>query len=371
MRKFFNYLSATTCFVLVVFCVVSVKADTSRYVISAKAGGVNIVTGQVTVTSKKDKSQTALTTKDKLEAGDIITTGTDGRVEITLNPGSYLRIGENSSLELTTTNLDDLRLQLLKGNAVVEAAGGDDLAIVITITTPQTKISLVRKGIYHLNVADSATEVQVWKGQAEVGNGIATKVKGGNKIIVGSTNAGTSKLDKKAQDSLDLWSKERAKFLADERSKLEKKSVVQSMSSFYNGFGNYFSSFPFYGAWLYSFRGCYLFVPFDAWAWSSPYGFNYFDASFGGSFFGGLPWGSYYCPYRCSGGGGGFYNNPIYTGNGGSTNGGSTVMAPGRDSIKNGSMEPIKNIPAPSQPIKMDTAPTIKPDDSPTRPIKP
>lgn len=370
MRKFFNYLSATTCFVLIAFCAVYVKADTPRYVISAKAGGVNIVTGQVTLTSKKDKSQSALTTKDKLEAGDIITTGSDGRVEITLNPGSYLRLGENSSLELTTTNLDDLRLQLFKGNAVVEAAGGDDLAIVITVNTPQTKVSLVRKGIYRLNVADSATEVQVWKGQAEVGNGVATKVKGSNKLIVGSTNAGTSKLDKKAQDSLDSWSKERAKFLADERSKLEKKTVVQSMSSFYNGFGSFFSSFPFYGAWLYSFRGCYLFVPFDAWAWSSPYGFNYFDASFGGSFFGGLPWGSYYCPYRC-GGGGGFYNNPIYTGSGGNGNGnGGTVMAPGRDNIKNGSAEPIKNIPS-SQPVRMDTPQTVKPDEGSTRPIKP
>jgi hypothetical protein len=321
MRKLFNYVSVILCVVLVAAFAVTVKGDNARYVISAKAGGVNIVAGEVIVTRKRDKSQMTLTTKDKLEEGDIVTTGENGRVEITLNPGSYLRLGENSSLELTTTILDDLRLQLFKGSAVIEAAGGEGLAIVLEINTPQTKVFLVKKGIYRLNVTADATEVQVWKGQAEVGDATKLKVKGGNKITIGSTNTGTAKLDKKTQDTLDVWSKERAKFLSKEREQLERKAVAQSMSGFYNGFGKISSGFPFYGAWLFNpFGGCYFFIPFDAWAWSSPYGFNYFDASFGWSFFRLLPfWGSYYCPYRC-----GSYGYPIINnGTGTATNTGN------------------------------------------------
>lgn len=357
MKKLFNYVSAVLCIGLAAVFAVSVKGDNGRYVISAKAGGVNFVTGQVTVTRKKDKSQTTLTTKDKLEDGDIVTTSENGRAEITLNPGSYLRLGENSSLELTTTVLDDLNLRLNKGNAVIEAAGGDGLSIVIEVSTPQTKVNLVKKGIYRLIVTADATEVQVWKGQAEVGTATMLKVKGGNKVTIGSANSGTAKLDKKTQDSLDTWSKERAKFLSNEREQLERKAVAQSMSGFYNSFGRVSSGFPFYGAWLFSsFRSCYFFIPFDAWAWSSPYGFNYFDASFGWSFFSALPyWGSYYCPYRC-----GSYGYPVITGNGGGSGTGSNVqydpnspVKPGRIITSDPQNSPIK-IPqqtTPSPPI--------------------
>jgi hypothetical protein len=356
MRKLFNYVSAILCIVLIAAFAVSVKADNARYVISAKAGGVNIVTGDVTVTHKSDKSQTALTTKDKLEEGDIVTTGEDGRVEITLNPGSYLRLGENSSLELTTTVLEDLNLRLNKGSAVIEAAGGEGLAIVIEVSTPQTKVNLVKKGIYRLNVTADATEIQVWKGQAEVGTATMLKVKGGNKVTIGSANSGTAKLDKKTQDSLDVWSKERAKFLSKEREQLERKAVAQSMSGFYNSFSRrWLSGFPFYGAWLFnSFRGCYLFIPFDAWAWSSPYGFDYFDARFGWSFFSGLPfWGSYYCPYRC-----GSYGYPIGNGNGNGNGTGTNVqydpnspVKPGRVITSDPQNSPVKIPPSSTPPI--------------------
>lgn len=322
MRKFFVYISSMLCLALIVSCAVSVKADNSRYVISAKAGGVSLVSGQVTVTRKNNTAAT-LTAKDQIEAGDIVTTGSDGRAEITLNPGSYLRIGENTSFEFTTTILEDLRLKLLKGSAVVEATGGDYLAIRIEVTTPQTVVNLVKKGIYRLNVTSNDTEVQVWKGEAQVGSGMALKVKSGRTLTIGSSDAGISKLDKKDQDSLDLWSKTRAKFFADERDKLEKKDVRQAMSSFYGGYGRSLGGFPFYGAWLSGAGtfGCRYFIPFDPWAWSSPYGFSYFNAGFGWSFFSGLPfWGSYYCPYTCNS-----YGTPYYTGvNNGNTNGSGT-----------------------------------------------
>lgn len=382
MRKIFSYVSVTLCVVLVLACAVSIQAgDISRYVISAKAGGVSFVTGDVTVTTKKDKSQAALTTKDKLEDGDIINTGSDGRAEITLNPGSYLRIGENSSVELTTTNLDNLRLQIFKGSAVFETTGGEDLAILVQVNTPLTKVNLVKKGIYRLNVTSEMTEVQVWKGLAEVGNGVPIKVKG-NKLIVGSANAGLSKLDKKTQDSLDLWSKDRAKLIAKERNLLERKAVWSSMSGFYNSFGSMYSGFPFYGAWLYYGRtSCYYFIPFDPWSWSSPYGLGYFNAGFDWSFFRLLPrlwdnYGNYYCPYTC---GNAYYPstpNVIVSNNNGSS--GSVVPSSGPtrgNPIKNNpditpiirnsgpplSSPPISSPPVSSPPIETRDPGRIKP----------
>ncbi|MBK8148183.1 MAG: FecR domain-containing protein [Acidobacteria bacterium] len=91
----------------------------SIYVISAKAGGVSYVEGKVSVVRKEGKSG-LLIKDDQIEVGDRVSTGPDSKAEILLNPGSYLRLGANTSFEFLTTSLDDLKLKLHGGSAVVE-----------------------------------------------------------------------------------------------------------------------------------------------------------------------------------------------------------------------------------------------------------
>src|SRR6266545_5110949 len=67
-----------------------------KFVISARAGGINAVTGQTSVHGKGNAEWQQLTIKEDLSAGDVVSTAADGRVEMLLNPGSYLRVGENS-----------------------------------------------------------------------------------------------------------------------------------------------------------------------------------------------------------------------------------------------------------------------------------
>src|SRR5712692_2264430 len=94
-----------------------------KFVISAKAGGVNSVTGRVMVT-RAGKSQ-LLTAQDDLAAGDLVTSGAASQVEVLLNPGSYLRVSENSAFELADNSLENIRVRLTKGSAIVEATGLD------------------------------------------------------------------------------------------------------------------------------------------------------------------------------------------------------------------------------------------------------
>ncbi|MDQ3800869.1 MAG: hypothetical protein M3384_15590, partial [Acidobacteriota bacterium] len=70
------------------------NAASSIYVISAEAGGVNYVEGKVAVTRKADRSGYLLK-GDELKVGDTVSTGTGGKAEILLNPGSYVTLGEN------------------------------------------------------------------------------------------------------------------------------------------------------------------------------------------------------------------------------------------------------------------------------------
>src|ERR1700685_2574992 len=45
----------------------------------------------------------------------------DGRAEVLLTPGVFLRIGENSSIRMLSTKLTDTRVEVLSGSAIIES----------------------------------------------------------------------------------------------------------------------------------------------------------------------------------------------------------------------------------------------------------
>src|SRR5262245_63553243 len=99
----------------------------NRFVISAKAGGINAITGQASVHSKGETEWQQLMVTDDLNAGDRVRTSNDGRVEVLLNPGSYLRVGGDSEVELSDNSLANLEVRLIRGTAIVEATGADGI----------------------------------------------------------------------------------------------------------------------------------------------------------------------------------------------------------------------------------------------------
>src|SRR5688572_24756903 len=154
---------------------------------------------------------------DDLNSGDRVQTDYDGRVEILLNPGSYLRVGGNSEVELLDNSLANLEIRLWRGTAIVEATGADGLELNIGISTPHTRVAIVRQGLYRLHVVpNDATELIVRKGRVILSDS-QTKVKGGNKIVFSATNTTVAKLtkdEKKQKDDVEVWSKQRAETLA-------------------------------------------------------------------------------------------------------------------------------------------------------------
>ena len=250
-----------------------------KYVISAKAGGINFVSGNVTVQRKGAHRQEALTAKDDLNTGDSVTTGMGGRLEVLLNPGSYMRLDERSEFELEDASLDSLRVKLIKGSAVLEVTGADGMRLEIGINTPQTEAVIIKKGIYRFNVLpNETTEISVRKGRAFYGKGRSNEVKGGQKVLVGRSQLEVAKLDKKNQDTLDLWSKERAKTLARANRELQSRALIAAMTDFSNrnlyrrSWADGYTS----GLWVYNSRfGAYCFIPLGWSYWSSPYGYDY------------------------------------------------------------------------------------------------
>ena len=260
----------------------------NRFVISARAGGVNAVTGGATVRTHGKTEWELLTIKEDLQTGDSVKTDSDGRVEMLLNPGSFLRLGENSEFELTDSSLDNLEIRLLRGTAIVEATGADDSHLQINISTPHTKIAIVRRGLYRLNVVPGDnTELIVRKGRVMLDK---TKIGGGNKVVFSADNflvAKMQKADKKRWDSLETWSEERADTIAEANQKIRRREVSAIMASARDRWFNTAFSAATPGFWYFSSRySCYTFIPYYG-GWGSPYGSSYSSAFFPGYYCGG------------------------------------------------------------------------------------
>ena len=270
---------------IVAFPFSAAAQNREKFVISAHAGGVNAVTGRAAMRTRGNGDWQQLTSKEDLEKGDVVRTGLDGRVEMLLNPGSYLRIGENSEVELTDNSLENLEVRLLRGTAIVEVTGADDTELLINITTPHTRMAIVRRGLYRVNVVPGdATELIVRKGRVMLDR-THTKVKGGNKVIFSENSFSVAKLKKedKTRDNLEAWSKDRAQTLARANSSLSRRDINLLLAS--ARFDYWFDSFAGRsGCWLYLRScGCYTFFPFS-YGWGSPYGSVYSASFFAGGY---------------------------------------------------------------------------------------
>jgi hypothetical protein len=252
-----------------------------KYLISAKAGGINFVSGNVTVRRKGEKSERALTSSDDLWTGDSVMTGAGGRVEVLLNPGSYMRVAENSEFELTDATLDNLLVTLARGSAVVEVTGGEGVELMLGINTPQAHSVITRGGIYRFNaLPDGTTEVIVKKGRVIVDKATPSEVKSGRKVIIGRAATEIAKADNKSNDTLDLWSKDRAKTLAYANRRLERTSLLSSYNDYTWGdmsrWGQMSPRLGSLGLWVFNpSYNSFCFLPIGPTAWSSPYGHRY------------------------------------------------------------------------------------------------
>src|SRR5262249_25198203 len=80
-------------------------------------------------------------------AGKTIQTGQGGAVEILLNPGSYLRMGENSKVVVDRADLFDIAVRILQGSMVI-AANGFTKDLPLQVATGDLKMEIIKDGIY-------------------------------------------------------------------------------------------------------------------------------------------------------------------------------------------------------------------------------
>jgi hypothetical protein len=157
----------------------------------------------------------------KLEEGDFIRTGVDGYAELLLQPGNYLRVGDNSEFEIFSDQHDKTRLKLNRGSISIEILDRgssssffythDQANELIRVITPNAEVFITRPGIYRINASSSdRTELITRDGEALI-NGHRVKEK--RRGMATNGDVAINEFDARVEDGFDSWARERAQKL--------------------------------------------------------------------------------------------------------------------------------------------------------------
>jgi hypothetical protein len=308
--------------------------------VPAGPGTVNYIEGQVTVNGDPLSSRSV--GKVKLEKVQSISTQ-NGKAEVLLTPGVFLRIGTNSVATIVSPNLTRTEVKLVQGTADVEV---DELYKdnLLLIDMPNSQAHLTKKGLYVLDANNSTLrvfdgEAQVYPGPDLNTNIKPVKVKGGRELALNGEPAKPQHFEKdQAKDDLYKWSSLRSQYLGEANLSLAR--AYADSPNFNPGW--YWAGGPFGYTWL---PGNGLFF--------NPFGYGFYSPYYvgGGGFLYGGYGGGYYSPWRSGGyiggyghsggysrggfsggvggfhGGGGFHGSPgggFHGGGGGSRGGGGS-----------------------------------------------
>ncbi len=217
-----------------------------------------------------DSNRWLLTAGHKLNAGGQLRTLENGRAELLLNPGSYLRLAESSLVRFIRTGYATMKFEILRGEVILESAAFNPAIHSLSISTPAGDFQVAAKGLYRLSL-EPRLRVSVYKGALEwTGNNRKKRrLEAGRsyQVEAATSRLHSGKLTRK--DDLNQWSKERAQQLTRSNSLLSARLRRSAYPSF--GYRNR-------GGWVLGSRSQgFTFVPFDSKP-KSPYGFRYGNA---------------------------------------------------------------------------------------------
>jgi hypothetical protein len=267
----------------------------------ARPGTLNYVEGSAYLADKPLTPQAVGSTE--LDPGQVLSTG-QGKAEILLTPGVFLRLDDNSSVKMISADLTLTQVGLLHGRASVEA---DEIHPQndIQIVTGGVPTEVLKTGLYEFNANTDMAQVFSGKAAIHEGEDKWVVVKSHHELVL---NAGDPQKPQNfdtraAEDEFYNWSSLRSQYLSEANVQLSQEYGAYGFAP-----GWYWD--PYY--FDYTFFGPYPFY--------SPFGWGFYPFGWGGGFYGG------YYGGRGFGGrgyaGGGFHGGGFDGGGGGFHGGG-------------------------------------------------
>jgi len=186
------------------------EADTSH---TATPGTLNYVEGQASIGDQKLDSH-AVGNAD-LQNGQVLQTG-NGKAEILLTPGVYLRVGNNSSVKMISNSLTNTEVTVSQGEAMVEV---DELYHEnnLRVSQPGADTKVVKNGLYDFDATNG--DVRVFDGKAVVtADDHNITVKKNHELTFNNPKLKAQGFDKDQvtkNDDLYRWSSLRSEYLSE------------------------------------------------------------------------------------------------------------------------------------------------------------
>lgn len=247
---------------------------------SAVPGTLNYVEGSATLDGQTIGQHAVGSAM--LGPGQTITT-TNGRVEVLLTPGVYLRLAHDSAVQMVSPDLTNTVVRVEHGRAAIEVDQlfkGNDIHIV----EDNVPVQLIKTGLYEFD-ADRGG-VLVFSGEAAVqkADGKWETIKSKHDLNVAervTMKPAKFNVDQQEQSGLYRWSSLRSDYLAE---------ANQQMAGYY---GAGYAPGWYWDPYMvdYTFLGAYPFM--------SPFGWGFYPMGYMG-----MGWGGIY--------GGGFYGRGYY-----------------------------------------------------------
>jgi hypothetical protein len=231
----------------------------------AVPGTINYVEGQVTLNG--NPVGTHQSGELTMEAGQTLSTA-KGKAEVLLSPGAYLRLGDNSQVQMIDSGLADPRVEVLAGEAMLEVDAKPKLA-GLDVMVRGADASVLKEGLYRFDAGEG--RIAVIDGKVRVSDLGNTKEfgKGREVALNGAAPLKTVGFNLKTEDELYRWSDVRASYEAEVNAASAQNVYVSG------GWGMGYGPGWFWNPYF----DTYAWLPYDGFFWS-PFGYPFFSPGY-------------------------------------------------------------------------------------------
>ena len=170
-----------------VLCCRSEALPIQAQVVSAQAGRVCHAQGEVLYhrhEDQEDRGVRQLEVGARLHNGDLVFTNGSSYAEWFLTPDSFLRVANNSNVQVDETSLDRMRFDIIRGEVFITLRSLEKGAALV-IKTPPSLLTISKPGIYRIVVAaNGETSADVRKGELQYADsrGKLSTIKKGKRV---------------------------------------------------------------------------------------------------------------------------------------------------------------------------------------------
>jgi hypothetical protein len=240
-------------------CALAVDSFAQTYTVSAKPGALNFIQGAVSINGDPIWKANLRTTF--LNANDVLTVE-NGKAEVLLTPGVFLRLGEHSEVRMIKPSLLETQLEVLSGESMVEV---DDLepGSSVAVMDHGSSTTLTKPGLFRF----TDHSIAALDGKADVAFGDRKLVLNKNREVQIDDTLKAAKLNLNQPDELYAWSNTRAQYNA--------AASYAGSTAAYNSGGYGYSSYSSPGWYWASGFNSYMWLPGNG-AFYSPFGWGFY-----------------------------------------------------------------------------------------------